>query len=164
MNQTVLDANDYYHQRRLQSLQAVDEMVEALVMKLEEHGILDNTYVVFTSDNGYHNGQHRMPPGKGCGYETDIHVPLMIRGPGVPKGRKTEVVTTHTDLAPTFLQMAGQPLKEYFDGKPIPLEEGKLQTAEKKTSTEHVNVEFWGIVINEGGIGRELHSFFPLRA
>jgi len=138
-------------------------MVEALIQKLEEHGILDNTYVVFTSDNGYHIGQHRMPPGKGCGYETDIHIPLIMRGPGIPKGRKTEVVTTHTDLAPTFLQMAGQPMKEYFDGKPIPLDEQNLQKAESSTSTEHVNVEFWGVIINEGTsyYGRELNSSFP---
>ena len=53
-------------------------------------GQLDNTYIVFTSDNGFHLGQHRLPPGKQTPYETDIHVPLVVRGPGVAPG-------THVD-------------------------------------------------------------------
>ena len=72
---------DRLARRRAQSLQAVDRDVAALVAHLAQIGELDNTYIVFTSDNGFHLGQHRMPAGKQTAYETDIHLPLLVRGP-----------------------------------------------------------------------------------
>jgi len=53
---------------------------------------LDNTYIIYSSDNGYHIGQHRMAPGKKCVFEENINVPLIIRGPKVAKGKKTDMV------------------------------------------------------------------------
>ena len=78
---------DGFYRARLQALAAVDELVDAIVTKVEKLGIADNTYIIFTSDNGFHMAQHRLPPGKGCAYEEDINVPFMIRGPGISKGR-----------------------------------------------------------------------------
>ena len=112
--------NDLWYRQRLCSLQAVDEIVDQVIAKLEAHGILDNTYIIYTSDNGYHIGQHRLQPGKGCGIEEDINVPLVMRGPGVPKGEVVNSVTSHTDLAPTLFEMMGIPLRSDFDGVPIP--------------------------------------------
>ena len=68
LNETVLEYNDHYQRQRLRSLQAVDEMLDGLVNQLEEAGVLDNTYIFYTTDNGYHISQHRMGPGKECGY------------------------------------------------------------------------------------------------
>jgi arylsulfatase A-like enzyme len=87
-------------------------------------------------------------------------VPLIIRGPGVPRNVTTDAVTTHTDLAPTILRLTGAPLQADFDGEAIPLTQSALAEA-GSTRHEHVNVEYWGFALGEGkdwGGGR-----FPLR-
>jgi arylsulfatase A-like enzyme len=135
----------------LRALQGVDELVDSLVTRLEESDQLENTYIIYTSDNGFHIGQHRLPPGKTCGFEEDIRVPLFIRGPGVPQGHVQDAVTTHVDLAPTFFQLAGIPAREDFDGTAIPITPNF--DAERH---EHVTVEYWGNAVVEGifsGIG-----------
>ena len=86
MDPATVAAVDRLYRRRIQSLQAVDDAVGELVDALDRNGQLDNTYIVFTSDNGFHLGQHRMPAGKQPAYEEDIHVPLIVRGPGIPAG------------------------------------------------------------------------------
>lgn len=68
LNQTVVDYIDFFQRCRLRALQAVDDMVGDLVDKLDKAGELDNTYIFYSTDNGYHLGQHRMQPGKNCGY------------------------------------------------------------------------------------------------
>ncbi|KAK5630809.1 hypothetical protein RRF57_006524 [Xylaria bambusicola] len=144
-----VDYNDHFYRQRLRSLQAVDELVDGLITRLEGYGILENTYFVYSSDNGYHIGQHRLQPGKTCGYEEDINVPLIIRGPGIAENQEADIVTSHTDLAPTFLELLGIPLQGDFDGSPIPLMAEELRSAEN-ARREHVNVEFWGRAIGEG--------------
>ena len=86
-------AIDNLYRRRTQSLQAVDEAVAAVVQALEESGQLANTYILFTSDNGFHMGQHRMKAGKYTPYETDVHMPLLVRGPGIAAGSATRAPT-----------------------------------------------------------------------
>lgn len=144
--------NDHFYRSRLRALQAVDELVDSVFEKLEEYGVLDDTYVIYTTDNGFHIGHHRLQPGKECGYEEDINIPLIVRGPGVPKGEVTEIVTTHTDLAPTILQLARGPFRADFDGVSIPLTSNGLEDA-VATRHEHVTVEFWGIAASEGQFG-----------
>jgi arylsulfatase A-like enzyme len=144
--------NDDFYRGRLQALQAVDELVDGLFNRLEEHGILDNTYVFYTSDNGFHIGQHRLQPGKETGYEEDIHIPLIIRGPGVAKDTSSSIVTAHIDLVPTFLSLAGAPLPPDLDGEPIPLNRETSPTT-ALAKREHVNVEYWGWVLSEGKWG-----------
>ncbi|KAI0125633.1 alkaline-phosphatase-like protein [Xylariales sp. AK1849] len=150
-DQEVLDYNDHFYRSRLRALQSVDELVDSIVSRLEHHGILDNTYIIYTSDNGYHIGQHRLSPGKECGYEEDINVPLIVRGPNVPQNHVTEIVTTHTDLAPTIIDIVGgrTPKTASFDGAAIPLTQDALVDA-TKSRHEHVNVEYWGIALGEG--------------
>jgi N-acetylglucosamine-6-sulfatase len=77
-----------HNRERLRALRAVDDMVETVVDALRETGRLDSTYVVYSSDNGFHMGQHRLFVGKTTAYEEDIHVPLIVRGPGVPAGQR----------------------------------------------------------------------------
>jgi arylsulfatase A-like enzyme len=90
------------HQKRLNSMLAVDEMTASLVQELEDAGELDNTFIVFTSDNGFHGGEHRIKGGKRTPYEESARVPLFVRGPGVPAGSKVEELALNTDFAPTF--------------------------------------------------------------
>ena len=133
-------------------MQGVDELVEAVVNRLEEADVLDNTYVIYTSDNGYHIGQHRLQPGKECGFEEDIRVPLFVRGPQVPENGVVDSVTTHIDLIPTIFEIASLPLKDEFDGTPIPLTEETI-LVDSSLRHEHVNVEYWGMAIEEGEAG-----------
>lgn len=151
-NQTEIEYNDFFYRSRLRALQGVDELVDSLMERLEQSGELDNTYIIYTSDNGFHIGQHRLPPGKTCGYEEDIRVPLLIRGPGVLEGHVDEAVTTHIDLAPTIFDLAGIPARSDFDGSAIP-----VTPDSPGVRHEHVTVEYWGKAVIEGifsGIGK----------
>jgi N-acetylglucosamine-6-sulfatase len=112
-------AIDALYRKQRQSLQAVDEAVAALVQALQNTDQLANTYVVFTSDNGFHMGQHRLEPGKYTPYETDVHVPLLIRGPGVPVGTMVTSLTASVDLAPTFAELSGAVLPLAPDGRSL---------------------------------------------
>ncbi|KAI1171766.1 Arylsulphatase [Nemania sp. FL0916] len=154
LNQTHVDANDLYYRQRLQALQAVDEMIEAIVQKLEEHDMLDNTYIIYTTDNGFHVGQHRLEPGKFCPFEEDVHIPLYIRGPGVPENERAPIVTTHTDLAPTILSIVGLPMRGDMDGEAIPLTKHSID-ASIGNRYEHVQVEYWGYAVSEGDYAYE---------
>jgi N-acetylglucosamine-6-sulfatase len=97
-------------------MQAVDEMVVDLVNLLEELGQLENTYIFFTSDNGFHMGEHMLPSGKMLPYEEDIFVPLYVRGPGIQPGTIIPELTVNIDLAPTFLELAGGKTSRFVDG------------------------------------------------
>ncbi|HXU29919.1 MAG TPA: sulfatase [Thermoanaerobaculia bacterium] len=108
---------DSLYRRRLQSLQSVDEAIAALVATLEGTGQLANTYFFFTSDNGFHMGQHRLNDGKYTSYDEDVHVPLVVRGPGVPAGTTADAFVESVDLAPTIAQLAGTHMRVSPDGR-----------------------------------------------
>jgi N-acetylglucosamine-6-sulfatase len=110
---------DRLYRKRLQSMLAVDEMIGQLVEALKESGELDETYLFFTSDNGFHLGTHRLTAGKWTAYEEDIRVPLIVRGPGVPEGRKLEHLVLNNDLAPTFADLAGAEVPPFVDGRSL---------------------------------------------
>jgi arylsulfatase A-like enzyme len=114
-----IDEIEAHHRRRLQCLQSVDDLVETVVQTLEATGQLANTYVVYTSDNGFHLGLHRMVEGKDTAYEEDIRVPFALRGPGVPAGRRIEAMGLTTDLAPTFAAWAGAAAPDFVDGRSL---------------------------------------------
>ncbi|KAL3486221.1 alkaline-phosphatase-like protein [Aspergillus germanicus] len=156
-NQTNVEWNDHFYRQRLRALQAVDELVDGLFARLEHLALLDNTYIVYSSDNGFHIGQHRLQPGKSCGYEEDINIPLIVRGPAVAANRSTDIVTSHTDLAPTFFSLLGIPLRDDFDGTAFPVTENGLLAAHDRKH-EHINVEYWGFAGGEGIYHRELHQ------
>lgn len=94
------------HRARLRALQPVDRAVGTLVRTLEEEGVLDDTYVVFASDNGFLLGEHEFV-GKNVLSEPALQVPLVIRGPGVPRGVKSDLPATLVDLPATFAALAG---------------------------------------------------------
>ena len=95
------------HRERLEATLAIDEMVGSFVEALGAAGALDNTYIFFTSDNGFHLGTHRLKHGKKTPYEEAAHVPLFVRGPGVPAGSRVENLVLNNDLAPTFAELGG---------------------------------------------------------
>lgn len=95
----------------------------ATVNKLDDLGVLDNTYIILTSDNGFHLGQHCMQYEKFTTYEEDVRVPFFIRGPKVPVGVKSAYQATMVDLPATILTLAGGPLKSRMDGVPFPFED-----------------------------------------
>lgn len=94
------------YQQRLESLQSVDEAVGKAVRQLRLTGQLDETYVVFTSDNGYLVGHHNRV-GKLLPFDRSLRIPLVVRGPGIPVGRELATPTTVPDLAVTIAAIAG---------------------------------------------------------
>ena len=74
--------------------------------RLEATGRLEHTYILFTSDNGYHLGQHRLRNGKTQIYEEDIRVPLVVRGPKTPAGARRDHLVATIDIAPTIAKLA----------------------------------------------------------
>jgi arylsulfatase A-like enzyme len=84
---------------------------------LEATGELDNTYVLFTSDNGFFLGEHRRRHGKTLPYEPSLRVPLLLRGPGIPAGERRTDPFAMIDFAPTFLAMAGAQPEPSVDGQ-----------------------------------------------
>jgi arylsulfatase A-like enzyme len=110
---------DELYRRRLQSLQAVDEMIETIISTLESAGQLENTYIVFASDNGFHLGHRRLMPAKQSPFVEDVRVPLIIRGPDVPADRVVDYLAGNIDLAPTFAEWAGTTPPDFVDGRSL---------------------------------------------
>ena len=120
---------DAKHEGRAETMQALDDLVEAVVDELRSTGVEGNTYVVFTSDNGFHLGEHRIALSKGYAYEESVHMPLLIRGPGVQAGATTRRLTLNTDFFPTFTDLASIQTPRYVDGRSLrPLLEGSTST------------------------------------
>jgi arylsulfatase A-like enzyme len=92
---------------RRESLLAVDEAVAAIVRELRAQGVLANTYLLFTSDNGFMLGEHAVPNGKMLAYDPSAKVPLLMRGPGLKRRRASLEPVSNVDLAPTILELAG---------------------------------------------------------
>ena len=105
------------HRGRLRSLQTVDRAVRNIVEVLAEAGELDNTYIVFTTDNGYHMGEHRLEAGKYMPYKEDANFPLIVRGTGVAEDLKRDELVLNTDFAPTMADLAGASTPQFVDGR-----------------------------------------------
>jgi N-acetylglucosamine-6-sulfatase len=108
-----------YYQKALESLRSVDEGVKLIVDTLGGLHRLRNTYIVFTSDNGFFYGEHRLTGGKFIAYEPATHLPLLIRGPGIKPGTSTGELAANIDLAPTILELAGAEADKSIDGRSL---------------------------------------------
>jgi len=107
LDQAKLDQLQLDYEGRMGSLLAVDDHVKQVVSTLKRTGQYKNTVIVFTSDNGWLQGQHRVPGDKFLPYEESLKVPFIIAGPGVPKGRTVSGQVSNVDFAPTILDLAG---------------------------------------------------------
>jgi len=105
-----------YYQKALASLRALDDGVKTVLDTLGSQHRLRNTYVIFTSDNGFFYGEHRLTGGKFLAYESATHLPLLIRGPGIKPGTATGQLAGNIDLAPTILELAGVTPDKSVDG------------------------------------------------
>ncbi len=104
------------HEGRAGSLRAVDDHVGHLVAILRRTHQLKNTLIVFVSDNGWLQGQHRIPGDKFLPYEESLRVPLILRGPGIPAGRTIHGQVSNIDFAPTLLDAAHARAGRTMDG------------------------------------------------
>jgi N-acetylglucosamine-6-sulfatase len=112
--------------KRAQSVLAVDKMIGELEKAVARIGQQNNTYFIFSSDNGYHMGEHRLMPGKMTAFDTDIHVPLVITGPKIPAGLKVEEIAENIDLNPTITDLTKiEPMPGVEGRSLVPLVEGK---------------------------------------
>ncbi|HEX5687420.1 MAG TPA: sulfatase [Ideonella sp.] len=119
LTSTQIEDMDKLYRKRRQSLLAVDEMLANVLNTLQAKGELDNTYIFFTSDNGFHQGQHRLDSGKMTAFEEDLLIPLSVRGPGVPVGQTINAITANVDYASTFAEIAGASAPAFIDGRSL---------------------------------------------
>jgi N-acetylglucosamine-6-sulfatase len=110
---------DAKFRRRAQAVQAVDRMIAQVQSRLAADGVARDTYIVFSSDNGLHMGEHRLQPGKLTAFDTDVRVPLIVTGPGVPGGRTVAQLTENVDLCPSFERLAGARVPASVDGRSL---------------------------------------------
>ena len=108
-----------YYQKALESLRAVDDGVKQVVDTLGAMHRLRNTYIIFTSDNGFFYGEHRLTGGKFLAYEPSTHLPFLIRGPGIKPGTATGELAANIDIAPTILELAGAKADKSIDGRSL---------------------------------------------
>jgi arylsulfatase A-like enzyme len=157
------------HRLTGQSLLAVDEAVASIVGALDQAGVLEDTMVIFTSDNGLMLGEHQRY-GKVDPYEPSIRVPLLIRGAGFPEGRESDAPVANIDLAPTIAAVTGADPMVAQDGRSLyplaqhpELGDGRAVLIENGPSTdrlphyEAVRVDGWLYAEYQSG-ERELYD------
>lgn len=110
---------DTVFRKRVQAVQSVDRAIGTLREALETTGLADRTVVIFSSDNGFHLGEHRLSAGKQTAFGTDVNVPLVVAGPGVRAGQVVTDVVQNIDLRPTFAELTGAPVAADVDGRSI---------------------------------------------
>jgi arylsulfatase A-like enzyme len=149
------------YEAELETLKSVDQWVGTIFDTLSKTGQLDNTDVIFTSDNGFYHGEHRITYLKVYLYEQGVHLPLMIRGPGFAKGATADGIVGNVDLAPTILKMAGATSPLPLDGRDMhnvaanpdkAAGRGMLLenlTARGTAHTEGIHTERWVYLTNE---------------
>jgi N-acetylglucosamine-6-sulfatase len=129
LDATQIKLIDESWRQRLRCMESVADMVDAVIGALGSR--LANTYIIFTSDNGFHMGEHRLghgsfPGGKNMPYEEDISVPVWMRGPGITPGRTLPQLLGNVDLAPTISEIAGVTPGLNVDGRSfLPLMKGQ---------------------------------------
>lgn len=108
-----------YYDKQLEALRSVDDGVKEIIDTLSSLHRLRNTYVVFTSDNGFFFGEHRLLGGKFLAYEPSTHLPFLIRGPGIRPKTESDEIVGNTDIAPTVLELAGVEADKSIDGRSL---------------------------------------------
>ncbi len=108
-----------YWDKQLEALRSIDDGVKQLIDTLGSQHRLRNTYVIFTSDNGFFFGEHRLIGGKFLAYEPATHMPFLIRGPHIKAGTESSEAAANIDIAPTVLELAGAEADKSIDGRSL---------------------------------------------
>ncbi|HET7053162.1 MAG TPA: sulfatase/phosphatase domain-containing protein, partial [Solirubrobacterales bacterium] len=108
-----------YWQKQLESLRSIDDGIKQVIDTLGALHRLRNTYIIFTSDNGFFFGEHRLIGGKFLAYEPSTHLPFLIRGPGIRPNTQSGELVGNIDIAPTILELAGAEADKSIDGRSI---------------------------------------------
>jgi arylsulfatase A-like enzyme len=153
------------YRRRAAALLAVDDLVAKVMSKLSREGLLGNTYVFFTSDNGFLLGEHRQE-GKALPYEESVRVPLLLRGPGVPAGVTRDQLTANVDLAPTMVALSGATPTHSLDGVSLfpfaanddPSKRAILLESFTRHEFQGVEADGWKYIEYLGSSARELYD------
>jgi arylsulfatase A-like enzyme len=119
LSPTELHTYRVYYEKQLESLRAIDEGVKQVVDTLGYLHRLRNTYIIFTSDNGFFLGEHRLVGGKFLAYEPSTHLPFLMRGPGIKPGTETGELAGNIDIAPTILELAHATADKSIDGRSL---------------------------------------------
>ncbi len=116
---TLDDKHTYrvYWDKQLEALRGIDDGVKQIIDTLGAEGRLRNTYILYTSDNGFFFGEHRLIGGKFLAYEPSTHLPFLIRGPGIQPGSSSGELSMNIDIAPTVLALAGVEADKSIDGR-----------------------------------------------
>lgn len=148
------------HRGRLGALRAADDALGRMLATLRRAGALDDTLVIYTTDQGYLQGQHRIDDNKYLPYEPAIHIPLVIAGPGVERGARVDDLVVLHDLTSTIVETAGATagrtadgvsLVPTFRGEPLPERDILLEALAPEVEFEIGNevvdaqVPFYGI-------------------
>jgi N-acetylglucosamine-6-sulfatase len=104
------------YRRRIEVDYSVDDLINNIKSALARAGVQNDTYIVFSSDNGLHMGEYRLLDGKQTPFDTDISVPLVMTGPHIAAGRTVSALASNIDLAPTFDAVAQAPVDPKTDG------------------------------------------------
>lgn len=110
---------DERYRNRLRAMLGVDDLVGSVMSTLQASGKLNNTYVFFASDNGFHLGTHRLKQGKTTPFEESIRVPLVVRGPGIAPNSVIKPMAATVDLSPTFAALAGAAVPTFAEGRSL---------------------------------------------
>jgi N-acetylglucosamine-6-sulfatase len=110
---------DSIYRDQLRSLKTVDAAIGSIIQTLKDEGELENTYIMYYTDNGIHHGEHRLRYGKVTPYRTDTRFPIIIRGPGVSPSTKSTALVSSNDIAPTLARMGGAGVPSFVDGRSL---------------------------------------------
>ena len=111
------DISDSEIQRRAEMMLAVDESLGRIIDSLEKKNIVDDTLIIFTSDNGYFYGEHGLTQERRLPYQEAIKAPLIMRyGASIKAGASINSYASSVDLAPTILDFAGARIPEHVQG------------------------------------------------
>jgi arylsulfatase A-like enzyme len=132
---------DESYRRRAQDVLSIDRLIGSIEAALRRSGADGHTVIVFSSDNGYHMGQYRLMPGKMTAFDTDVQVPLVVTGPGIPAGRTDAALVQNVDLGPTFRSLAGLGADGRMDGTTLT---GSLHGRHRRTTLTAALVEHRG--------------------
>jgi len=92
-----------------------DAQIGRVLDELDRLGLADNTIVILWGDHGWNLGEHGLWC-KHCNFETSLHSPLIVRGPKIPAGRKTNALVEYLDIYPSLCELCGLPLPGHLQG------------------------------------------------